>query len=190
MKKITVLLFLVFGSHLLFAQKVDTIRKMVNGTPMFSTNDVFQNLSDNKDFSIFISLVKEAGLTDTLKQHGPITIFAPDNKAFQKLGQSCIDTIEKPSHRPFLVALILNHVFAGEFTSKDLAKQMFANGGFWILHALSGYVWAVHLDTNRNIVIISKNTGSSISVISKFDIKQKNGELFVITDVLNPKVEW
>ena len=39
----------------------------------------------NKDFSIFVSMLKLADLIDLLSTEGPLTIFAPTNEAFDGL---------------------------------------------------------------------------------------------------------
>ena len=39
----------------------------------------------NKDFSIFVSMLKLADLIDLLSTEGPVTIFAPTNEAFDGL---------------------------------------------------------------------------------------------------------
>src|SRR6266496_1475977 len=56
------------------------------------SNNVVSCLSNSKEFSTFIDLLKESGLDETLKKPGPFTVFAPTNKAFQKLS---VDTIQK-----------------------------------------------------------------------------------------------
>ena len=39
----------------------------------------------NKDFSIFVSMLKLADLIDLLSTEGPLTVFAPTNDAFDGL---------------------------------------------------------------------------------------------------------
>ena len=57
-------------------------------------------LVHNPDFSIFVSLLQLADLIDILSLPGPVTIFAPTNKAF--------DGLPTPLFKVFLVFEILN----------------------------------------------------------------------------------
>jgi uncharacterized surface protein with fasciclin (FAS1) repeats len=188
MKKFVLIVLISCCSSFVFAQKVDTIKRWLGGVQMLSTNDVMQNLSQSKQFSIFVSLINKAGLTDSLKISGPITVFAPDNKAFENKGQAWMDTIEKPTNKIFLQAMIMAHVFKGVITSKQIAREIQQNKGFAMLNSSNGMIWAAKIDSNRNIVILYKN-GQGNNVVSKFDIPQKNGALFVLNSVLGPEMD-
>src|SRR4051812_9563173 len=45
----------------------------------------------NKAFSTLVAAVKAAGLAEALNAKGPITVFAPTNAAFEKLGKDKIE---------------------------------------------------------------------------------------------------
>lgn len=115
----------------------------------------------------------------------PITIFAPVNKAFESLPPGKLDTLFKPGHRTELAALINYHVLSGKMTSADIARQIKQNNGSAVLVTLAGKKLTAKIDSNRNIVLTDESGMNSI--ISRFDVLQRNGMLHVITGVLMPK---
>jgi uncharacterized surface protein with fasciclin (FAS1) repeats len=50
-----------------------------------ATKTVVEIASNSPDHSTLVGAIKAAGLTETLKGKGPFTVFAPTNKAFEKL---------------------------------------------------------------------------------------------------------
>jgi len=115
----------------------------------------------------------------------PVTVFVPDDKAFSTMNAAMLDTLEKPANRQALANLLLYHIINGKITAKDILRQIHANNGQAILTTLSGHKLVATINTARNIVLTDENGGQSI--ISKFDIRQKNGLMDMITAVLMPK---
>lgn len=142
------------------------------------------NLSLSADFSILVNAIKTAELTEKFNSNDPITLFAPSNKAFEKLPAGILDTLLLPTHKTELANLIFYHVVAGIITSKDLEKRIKAGNGRATLTTLTGGTVTASINENRNIVLTDES--GLQSVISHFDIKQSNGSLDVITSVLSP----
>ena len=200
MKKWIVLLLFVLNGAVLFAQKTaivnpvnDTLRakwgkiKIVDGAAMISSNDIIENMALSKEYTVLINAIEEAGLTETFKSKGPITIFAPTNQAFDKLPSGQLDTLLKPSHKLDLNYLLTYHAVAGRLSARDIAKKINSNNGEATFTTIAGTKLTAKIDTNRNIVLIDENGGES--VISKFDIQQSNGLLHIVNAVLVPKAK-
>jgi uncharacterized surface protein with fasciclin (FAS1) repeats len=200
MKKWVICLFLMFSSFLLFGQKtvvvtpvIDSIKakwgktKIVDGTPMKSSNDFIENMASSKDYTILIKAIENAGLTQTFKSKGPITVFAPTNQAFGKLPAGKLDSLLKPDHKFDLSYLITYHAIAGRITAKDIEKKVNSNNGEATFTTIAGSKLTAKIDTNRNIILVDENGGES--VISKFDIKQSNGLMHIVNSVLVPKIK-
>jgi uncharacterized surface protein with fasciclin (FAS1) repeats len=200
MKKWLVFSFLILGSLVSSAQKsnlsqpfLDTVKakwgkvKIVDGATMVSSNDVVENISQSKEYSVLVVAIENAGLTETFKSKGPITIFAPTNQAFDKLPAGELDTLLKPGHKDELSSLLTYHAIAGRLTARDIQKKISSNNGTAFFVTIAGTKITAKIDANRNIVLIDENGGESI--ISKFDIPQSNGILHVVTAVLMPKVK-
>ncbi len=192
--------FLLMNGTLLFAQNApannainDTVKakwgkvKIVDGTAMISSNDVIENITQSKEYSVLVTAIEDAGLTDTFKSKGPITVFAPTNQAFNKLPAGQLDTLLKPSHKLDLSYLLTYHAVAGRLSAKDIQRKINSSNGQATLITLAGSKLLARIDENRNIVLVDENGGQC--VISKFDIQQSNGMLHVVNAVLVPKVK-
>ena len=152
---------------------------------MISSNDIIENMTLSKEYTTLVAAINDAGLTETFKSKGPITVFAPTNQAFDKLPAGQLDTLLKPAHRFDLNYLLTYHAVAGRLSAHDIAHKINANGGEAVFTTLAGSKLTAKIDTNRNIVLIDENGGES--VISKFDIQQSNGLLHIVSAVLVPK---
>lgn len=126
---------------------------------------------NNKDFSTLVTAVKAAELVDVLNGDGPFTVFAPNNAAFDKLGEDAIKAVL--ADKPKLTGILKAHVISGKVMAEDVIKmdgQMAEtmNGKFPI-KVKDGVVWI----GNAKVI--------------KADIKCKNGVIHVIDTVLMPK---
>jgi len=189
---------LVLNTAFVFAQTTtvvnpvnDTVKakwgkiKIVDGTKMLSSNDIIENIAQSQEYSTLVSVIEDAGLTETFKSKGPITVFAPTNLAFEKLAAGELDTLLKPNHKFDLSYLLTSHAIAGRLTARDIARKINANNGEATFTTIAGSKLTAKIDENRNIVLVDDNGGESI--ISKFDIPQSNGILHIVTAVLVPK---
>src|SRR3990172_6371626 len=70
-------------------------------------------------FKSLVGAVQAADLVAQLKGAGPYTVFAPTDEAFAKIPKADLDALIKD--KPRLQRVLLNHVFAGNANSQDLA---------------------------------------------------------------------
>ena len=61
-----------------------------------------------------------AGLADTLAGPGPFTVFAPDNRAFEKLSAETVEALNADTE--LLKKVISYHVVLGNIMSKDISN--------------------------------------------------------------------
>ncbi len=154
---------------------------------MVSSNDIIENMTLSHEYSVLVTAIEDAGLTQTFKSKGPITLFAPTNQAFDKLPAGELDTLLKPSHKLDLNYLITNHAIVGRLSVKDIQRKISSSKGEATFRTIAGTTITARIDTNRNIVLTDENGGQSI--ISKFDIQQSNGMLHIVNSVLIPKTK-
>lgn len=198
MKKWLIILSIIFSGNTLFAQRtaetrpiIDSVKakwgkvKNVNGIAMVSSNDIIENIALSKEYSVLVAAIEEADLTETFKSKGPITFFAPTNNAFEKLPAGELDTLLKPAHKLDLNYLITTHAIVGRLSIKDIQRKINSSKGEATFRTIAGNTITAKIDNNRNIVLIDENGGQS--VISKFDIEQRNGMLHIVNSVLVPK---
>ncbi len=190
MKRLTLLILLLLCASSVFAQKADSASakqvktKNVDGVVMTSANDFFTNLSASSQFSIVAKLMTAAGMSDSLKSV-TITFFAPTDKAFDKLPTGTVDTLLLPNHKADLISLLNSHMVSGKLSSKDINKLIKAGNGQATLTTAAGETLTARLNGNRNIVLSDENGNQAI--VTRLDIEQSNGILFVINGVLSLK---
>jgi uncharacterized surface protein with fasciclin (FAS1) repeats len=200
MKKLVALMLILLNGSILFAQKlkeptivIDSVKnklgktKIVDGTPMLSSNDIIENITLSKKYSILLKAIDNAGLTETFKSKGPITIFAPDDQAFAKLTPGKLDSLLQPGRKDDLSYLLTYHAIAGRITAREISRKINSSNGIAVFTTIAGSRLTAKIDSNRNIVLIDENGGKS--VISRFDIPQSNGMLHVVNAVLVPKIK-
>ena len=200
MKKWFIVILIIVGGQRLFAQNakpanpvIDSVKakwgkvKNVNGTKMISSNNIIENIGLSNEYSVLVTAIEDAGLTETFKSKGPITLFAPTNQAFEKLPAGELDTLLKPNHKLDLNYLITSHAIVGSLSVRDIQRKINSNKGEATFRTIAGTTLIAKIDANRNIVLIDDNGGESI--ISKFDIQQSNGMLHIVNSVLVPKTK-
>jgi len=119
-------------------------------------------------FDTLVTAVKAAGLVEALKSEGPLTVFAPTDKAFSKLPKGSLDALLKDKEK--LAAVLKYHVVAGKVMAKDVVKLNSAK-------TLLGK--EVQVSTEDGVQI-------NDAQVIKADVKCSNGVIHVIDKVLIP----
>ena len=160
--------------------------KITKGTSMVPAKNIADNISGSAELNRFYDLILLAGLTETFKSRGPITIFVPDNPAIEKLRKSKLDSLVNPKGKYDLIAFVSYYAVPGLITARDIAKQIDSKTHIATFTTLSGRKITAKIDANRNIILMDEAGGQS--TISKFDLPQSNGLIHVINTVLVPKI--
>lgn len=120
-------------------------------------------------FETLLTAAREAGLVETLRGEGPLTVFAPTDSAFAKLPEGTLEAVLQD--REMLRAILTYHVVAGEVTSDQVVKLDEAE------------------TVNGEKVRISVRDGSVMineAKVVKADVQAGNGVIHVIDSVLMP----
>jgi len=83
--------------------------------------DVLGVIEGDSDLTAFAGVLREAGLRDALRGHGPFTLFAPTNEAFARLSQPKREGLLKDKDQ--LRRVLLYHMVSGRFSSQDLLAK-------------------------------------------------------------------
>ena len=164
------------------ASKASIIRQKGNA---LATNSIMDNMATMENFSKFFKVVELAGLIETFRSAGPITIFIPDNDAFDKMPKGKLDTLLRADHRPELIAFITYHAIPGKFNAQKIAKQAITHKNSATFTTLSGSKLYAKVDAAKTLTLTDE-TGRE-STITQSDMKQSNGMLFTISEVLITK---
>ncbi|TPG14646.1 fasciclin domain-containing protein [Sphingomonas koreensis] len=123
-------------------------------------------------FTTLVTAVTAAGLVDTLKGHGPFTVFAPSDDAFAALPAGTLDELVKPENKDKLTAILLLHVIPSKVMAADVAGQK--------LDPATASGSTVHVDGTDGVTV------DGAKVVTA-DIACTNGVIHVIDAVLLPK---
>ncbi len=133
--------------------------------------DIVETAVAAGSFNTLVAAVNAAGLTETLKGEGPLTVFAPTDEAFAKLPPGTVDMLLKPENKDKLVAILTYHVVPGKVTSEEVVKLTEAE-------SVSGE--KIEIKTADGKVMVDGAT------VIKADVMAKNGVIHVIDTVMMP----
>lgn len=136
------------------------------GSPM----SVADTLARDPQLSTLNGLVQKAGLVDTLKGAGPVTVFAPTNEAFKAVPAKTLDELAANPAR--LKAVLAFHVVPAKLTSADVKNTS--------------------VKTAEGGSIATSKAGAFVTVeeamVQTADIAATNGVVHTIDRVLIPPV--
>ena len=145
------------------------------------TGNIVALAAANPDFTYLVAAVLRAseGSTDVaalLSGAGPLTVFAPTNKAFIQAGFATIESIKKAKPDD-LTPILAYHVVSGRVFSSALVNNA-------MVPTLNGEKVTIKLSTNKAKVKGNGNTTASNIVTT--DLVADNGVVHVIDQVLLP----
>jgi uncharacterized surface protein with fasciclin (FAS1) repeats len=156
----------------------------VGSAPMYPSKNIIENALNSKDHTTLVAAIKAADLVETLQGEGPFTVFAPVNKAFDKLPKGTVETLLKPENKATLTAVLTYHVIPGRISAADFVAAVKKGGGEATYKTVEGEELTVRQD-GRRLEIIDAKGGKSFVTIT--DVNQKNGVIHVVDTVLLPK---
>lgn len=184
MKRTSSLLFalLMFAATGLAADK----NPVVGGQEMLPTNNVLQNLSRSADHTTLVKAIKAAGLEQTFEGSGPITVFAPTNKAFSEMPEGLFDKLMKPENKEELKKVLLYNMLSGKVSTADLKKKLQeSKNGSVEVTSMEGAKLKVADHNGMHLMIHSED--DDIGMFSIWDIPCSNGLIDVVDNVMQLK---
>ncbi len=125
-------------------------------------------LSRESSLSIFNKLVQQAGMSDSLRAAGPLTVFAPSDEAFKAVPAKTMDALAKDNAQ--LKAVLSYHIISGRVSAADVK-----NG---------------NVQTLQGAKVALSRAGTFVTVedamVQQADISASNGMAHVIDRVLTP----
>jgi uncharacterized surface protein with fasciclin (FAS1) repeats len=135
---------------------------------LLPANDIIETARSAGSFKTLLAALEAADLTDALRGTGPLTVFAPTDRAFGKLPEGTVEALLKDI--PKLQSILTYHVVAGKVMASDVVKLGEAK-------TLQGQ--AVRIDSSSGVKINSAR-------VVKADVAADNGVIHVIDEVLLP----
>ncbi|UZO79235.1 fasciclin domain-containing protein [Aquimarina sp. ERC-38] len=127
-----------------------------------NTPTILDIVKKNDNFSILYGIIGSLGLEDALNGTNPITVFAPNNRAFQKNPGISMSEYE---------TIIKNHILAGSFKASNLLDQ-------GSVRNIQQKKITVKQDKKGNVVVANQ------AKVIRADIEASNGTVHIINDVL------
>lgn len=141
--------------------------------------NILETARSNGDFTVLIKAIEAAGLSDTFKKEGQLTLFAPNDEAFGKLPTGTVEGLMKDL--PKLKSILSYHVVDRKISLDEL-RGMSMDGRTTNLTTLQGTSLVVK--SQRNILMKSEYVNDSRIV--KPDMEASNGLIHTIDRVLIP----
>ena len=133
------------------------------------TGDIVEVAASAGSFETLLTAAREAGLVETLKGEGPLTVFAPTDAAFEKLPDGALESLLANPER--LKAVLTYHVVSGAVTSDQVVKLDEAG-------TVNGA--KVRIRTDEKGVMVND------ARVVQADVRASNGVIHVIDSVLLP----
>ena len=144
---------------------------VIDAVMMPATNDIVDVAAKAGTFKTLLAAAKAAGLVDTLKGKGPLTVLAPTDAAFAKLPKGTVEMLLKPENKAKLAAVLTYHVVAGRAFAADVAKAK-------TIKTVQGSLITITVKDGK----VMANTATIVAT----DINASNGVVHVIDQVILP----
>lgn len=141
-----------------------------DSTPKHATLDIVATASQAGSFDTLTAAIEAAGLTHTLREGGPFTVFAPTDAAFEALPEGALESLLQPEAKDQLAAILQFHVVSGALDANHVVGQ---RG----LESLAG---------QRLDVRASEEVRVGGAQVVATDVLCSNGVIHVIDQVLLP----
>ena len=89
---------------------------IIGGSP---TRDIVETTMEAGTFKTLIVAWEAAGLVDDLKAEGPFTLFAPSDKAFDRLPEGTVERLLRPENRAELRAILTYHIVPSRMSTEE-----------------------------------------------------------------------
>lgn len=120
-------------------------------------------------FETLLTAATKAGLVETLKGDGPLTLFAPTDEAFAKVPEARLNALLQDEEK--LKEVLLYHVVKGKVMAADAAKLESAA-------TVQGQPFTIEARGGKVMI--------NDAQVTKADVQASNGVIHVIDTVLMP----
>ncbi|WP_188237056.1 fasciclin domain-containing protein [Sphingopyxis sp. LK2115] len=161
----------------------DAIGADAAGGGMAAEKTIADNIAASPVHTSLAAALTQAGLTQTLSNEGPFTLFAPTDAAFTQVPPVTRDGWMRPAQQSVLAGVLNYHVVPGKLTAADLGAQIDAAGGQLTLKTVDGQELMVR--KSGDSILLTSASGNK-AIVTQADVAQANGVVHVIDAVLLP----
>jgi uncharacterized surface protein with fasciclin (FAS1) repeats len=95
---------------------------ITEGLEMTKKYDIIEIAKQVGHFRVFLQALESVGLTRTLKESGPYTVFAPVDDAFMKVPKATLESLFKIENRESLQLFLRNHIILADLPISELKR--------------------------------------------------------------------
>ena len=139
------------------------------------TPNALQLAMQSEDHTTLVSAVQAASVENALVNVGPLTVFAPNNKAFDKIDKATFNDLLKPENKGKLALILTNHVAPSNFPVEMLKKNAEKNRKLYM--ASGEYVEVTQQDGDLYV--------GGTKIIATVNVS--NGWVHIVEDVILTK---
>ncbi len=150
-------------------KKLFVAAALAAGSTLATGADIVDTAVSAGQFNTLVKAVQAAGLVDTLKGKGPLTVFAPTDEAFAKLPAGTVEALLKDKEK--LARVLTYHVVPGRVTASQVRPGE--------VKTVQGQALKVRTDGDTVTVDDAR--------VIKADVMASNGVIHVIDTVVLPK---
>ena len=147
-----------------------------------ATRTLAASLGDLPDMASLNGAISEAELGSIFDGPGSYTLLAPNDEAFQALGEEG-RTLLAEEQRPLLVGLLREHILPGHLTPENIAQAIDDQGGEVTMTTLGG--GDVVFAKDGEAITVSNGSGSTARLASS-STAATNGVIIPLDTVLVP----
>lgn len=129
-----------------------------SGKLLSSGSPLIGLMNSNNNLSTITNLLQTLGLGKllggTLKK--PFTLLAPNNKAFDALGEAGLSNLTKPENLSSLAGLLKSHIYPGKLLPSDLTATSLKNSAGNILNLRGVKLGNMLASEKFNVIPVNK----------------------------------
>ena len=145
---------------------------------------ILENTEESGNYQTLVSAIKATHLDRVLGHGGPFTVFAPSDKAFNKLPLGTIVSLLQPENQKKLYNILTYHIVAGNLTASKILRAMCRGKGKATFTTVQGN--KITATMSGIDIVLTDNLGNSAKIITA-DIDQCNGVIHGIDAVILPQ---
>lgn len=140
-------------------------------------------LSADDSLSVALGALEQSALSDVLESRASYTLLAPNDAAFEALGETGQALLEDEGQRPILVGLLRSHMLPGHLTPEAIGEAIERNGGPVTMTTLGDTEVTFSRDGEAIAVSAGGSEGASFAGAA---VATSNGVVIPIDTVLLP----
>ncbi len=156
---------------------------VVGGAAMDPAATLLQNASSSSEHRTLVSGVRAAGLEQTLTGTGPYTLFAPTDRAFERLPNGTMTALLDPANKWLLGQVVRYHLVPGAKTRSQISADARAGGGVATYRTVEGNILRLSMSGDRISVADTHGNRNEVTIA---DVRTSNGIMHVLGGVLLP----